>query len=58
MRQIAEHELFKMAGFYLWDKKDICVIRYVHGRPQVSKLVYQNRYKEFVGCFSIFNNAR
>lgn len=48
----------RMAGFYLWDKGDICVIRKVHGRDQVLKLIHQNRYKEFLGCFSIFNNDR
>jgi hypothetical protein len=48
----------KLAGFYLWDKGDICVFHQVHGRTQVLKLIHQNRYKEFSGCFSIFNNDR
>lgn len=48
----------RLAGFYLWDKGDVCVFRGVHGRTQVLKLVHQHHYKEWQGCFSIYNNAR
>ena len=48
----------RLAGFYLWDKGDVCVFRQVHGRTQVLKLVHQHHYKEWNGCFSIYNNAR
>jgi hypothetical protein len=48
----------RLAGFYLWDKGDICIFREVFGRIQVLKLVHQHHYKEWQGCFSIYNNAR
>lgn len=48
----------QLAGFYLWDKGDICVFKEVFGRVQVLKLVHQDHYKEWNGCFSIYNNAR
>jgi len=42
----------------LFNEGTVCVWREFEGKPAVLKLEQQNRFKEFNGCFSLYNYAR
>jgi len=60
MNKLDQESLASVALLYAlsyWGERTVCVWRKFDGKPAVLKLDNQSSYKEWSGCFSLYNYA-
>lgn len=60
MKTLDQESLASVALLYAlsyWGQGTVCVWRKYEGKPAVLKLDSQSSYREWSGCFSLYNHA-